>query len=95
MEACPKGMTAYQFQSVCVPVQNENCLREVTQNAYWLFVKSRANMLADGYFYLITPNFQAIDFLNDPIGSIFTLSSAQQPRLVNIATSFQQCTLCA
>jgi hypothetical protein len=99
LEACPKGTLAYQFQDVCVPIQRENCLREVTENAYWLFVKSRANQFADGYFYLISANFQAADYLNDPLGSTFTLSSpkgpdAQRSRLVSIATSFQRCTLC-
>lgn len=60
-------------------------------------MRSRANQFADAYFYLITANFQAIDYLNDPLGSTFTLSKtpdAQRTRLVSIATSFQRCTLC-
>lgn len=96
--ACPNATTAYQFQRVCLPIQRSNCLAETTRSAFWLFAKNKLNQFADGYFYLISANFQANDYLNDPLGSIFTYLKSpdiqSRTKLVNIATSYQSCTHC-
>lgn len=98
VESCPSGSVAYQYQKVCIPIVNSNCLAETTQSAYYLFLRTKANQNADGYFYLISVNFQASDFLNDPLGSLYTFlrtSDIQSlRRLVNIASSYQRCTRC-
>lgn len=98
VENCPAESTAYQYQKVCIPIAINNCLAETTQSAYYLFLKTSVNQNADGYFYLISVNFQASDFLNDPLGSLYTYlrtSDIQSlRRLVNVASSYQRCTQC-
>jgi hypothetical protein len=47
---------------------------------------------------LISVNFQATDYLNDPLGSIFTYLRTtdiqSRTKMVNIASSYQKCLLC-
>lgn len=61
-------------------------------------MKDKVNQFSDGYFFLLSVNFQAVDYLNDPLGSIFTFLKTpdvqSRAKMVNVATSYQKCTLC-
>lgn len=98
IKSCPSNTAPYRFQKVCLPRTQSNCLSQRTESAYWLFTKTFTNQNSQGYLYLLSANFQNVNYLNDPLGSLFIFlrnnDIQNKSKLVNIATSYQKCLVC-